>query len=86
MKTNVSTALVLTAIGIYLTYWALTQPCTITPITQTAGTETITITTPQELDKIVCLTTNYKLAIALLGGTILAWAAGSRLIDGVIDK
>lgn len=75
-KTNVPMALFLAGIGAYLMYWSLTQPCQVAPITQSAGDQTITVSTPGQVDKLLCLSTDYKLAIALLGGTILLWSGG----------
>jgi len=85
-KTNVPMAMLLAGIGAYLMYWSLTQPCVVEPITQTALNQTAVISTPGQVDKLLCLSTDYKLAIALLGGTILLWSGGSRLVDGLVDR
>ena len=83
LKTNAPIAFLLAGIGAYLMYWALTQPCIVAPITQTVLGQTATITTPGQLDKLLCLSTDYKLAIALFAGTILLWSGGSRIVDGL---
>ena len=72
------------AIGIYLIYFAYNQPCDVAPITQTVGDQIAVVDQPEQMDRLVCLSSDYVALIATLIGTAMIFPGVSGLFRNLM--
>ena len=84
--TQIVILLILIASGIYLIHYALTYPCHVEPIKQTVNGITSTIEQPEQMNKLICLSTNFNMMVSMLIGSILAAASTYKIVDVVFKK
>src|SRR4030043_670543 len=76
---NVIISLVFLAIGVYLIYFGFTRPCDLGPMTQTSEGQEIVIEQPEQLGRLICMSTDYFSLIAVLIGTAMIFPGVSGL-------
>lgn len=72
-------------LSIFLIAYALTRPCEIGPITQTQGNSTIEVNQPVEMNRMICLSTDFMAFFALLAGSAAIFPAMSGIFKGLTE-
>ena len=72
-------------LSLFLIAYALTTPCDIGPITQTQGNVTVEVNQPVEMNRMVCLTTDFSAFFAVLAGSAAIFPAVSGIFKGLTD-
>ncbi|MEK6952650.1 MAG: hypothetical protein AABX29_06575 [Nanoarchaeota archaeon] len=73
-------------LSFFLIQYSLTRPCNIGPITQTQNGATIEVKQPFEMNKMICLSTDFTALFSLLAGTAAIFPAMSGLFNGLTEK
>ena len=71
-------------IGIFLIRYALIRPCEVEAITQKVNGD-ISIEQPEQLDRLLCLSTDYMALVALLIGTATIFPGVGGLFKGLTE-
>lgn len=66
---NTIISIVFIVAGAFLIRYALLRPCSVEPITQTIQGQVVEMNQPEQLDRLMCLSTDYVALIATLIGT-----------------
>ncbi len=72
-------------LSVLLIAYALTRPCEVGPITQTQGNVTIEVNQPIEMNRMVCLSTDFTAFFAILAGSAAIFPAVSGIFKGLTE-
>jgi len=66
---NAIISIVFIIIGAFLIRYALIRPCVVEPVSQTVMGEVVEVNQPEQMDRLMCLSTDYIALICTLAGT-----------------
>ncbi|MEK6934454.1 MAG: hypothetical protein AABW46_01110 [Nanoarchaeota archaeon] len=72
-------------LSFFLIQYGMTRPCEIGPITQTQNGVDIEVKQPFEMDRMVCLSTDFMALFSILVGTAAIFPAMSGIFSGLTD-
>ena len=72
--------------GVFLIRYALMRPCEVTPISQVVQGQEITVEQPEQLDRLICVSTDYCALVSLLVGTAAIFPGVSGLFKGLTEN
>ena len=82
---NVIIAIAFIVVGVLFVRSAFTRPCEVEPITQEIAGQTIEVNQPMQLDKLLCLSTDYVSLVLTLIGTAMIFPGVGGLFKGLTD-
>lgn len=80
------TGIIFLAIALFSIQYALTRPCEIGPITQTDGNKTIEVLQPVEMNRMICLSTDFSALFAVLLGSAAVFPAMNGIFKGITEE
>jgi len=84
-KKKIGFGIAFLALSLFFIAYAVTRPCNIGPITQTQGNETIEVNQPVEMNRMICLSTDFFALFALLAGSAAIFPAVSGIYAGLTE-
>lgn len=78
---KVIVALLFVVIGISLIWYGFSRPCEVKPVTQNG----YTVEQPEQLDKLMCLSSDFYSMISILVGTAMIFPGISGLFRGLTE-
>jgi len=82
---NLIISIVFIVIGAFLIRYALLRPCEIGSITQNVQGQEITVEQPPQMDRLICMSTDYMAIISLLIGTAMVFPGVSGLYRSLTE-
>ena len=82
---KISFSLLFILIGIGLIWYAFSRPCDIGPIIQNVEGTSVEVEQPAQLDKLVCLSTDYVTMLSLLLGVAMIFPGVGGLFKGLTE-
>lgn len=82
---NLVISILFVIVGALLIRYALVRPCEIAAITQTVQGQEIVVNQPAQLDRIICMSTDYMAIISLLIGTAMVFPGVSGLYRSLTE-
>ena len=73
-------------LSFFLIQYSLTRPCNIGPITQTQNGVSVEVKQPFEMNKMICLGTDFIALFSLLAGTAAIFPAMSGIFSGLTEN
>ncbi len=73
-------------LSFFLMQYSLNRPCNIGPITQTQNNMVIEVKQPIEMNRMVCLSTDFAALFSLLAGTAAIFPAMSGIFSGLTEN
>ena len=82
---KISFGILFLLLSLFLIAYAVTRPCNIGPITQTQGNVTIEVNQPVEMNRMICLSTDFGALFSLLAGSAAIFPAVSGIFSGLTE-
>lgn len=79
-------SLIFIAIGVFLIYWAFQRPCDVEPITQVVNGQTAVVDQPEQMDRLICLSSDYVSLISVLIGAAMIFPGVGGLFRNLLEK
>ena len=76
---NLIISIAFIVIGAFLIRYALVRPCEVGAITQNVQGQQVTVEQPPQMDRLICMSTDYMAIISLLIGTAMVFPGVSGL-------
>ncbi|RLG11591.1 hypothetical protein DRN73_04975 [Candidatus Pacearchaeota archaeon] len=78
-------SLVFIIIGIFLIRSALLRPCDVSPMTQIINDQKIIVEQPEQIDRLLCMSTDYLALIYVLLGTAMIFPGVSGFYKSLLE-
>lgn len=82
---NLIVSILFIIVGVFLIRYALLRPCEVASITQTVQGQEIVVDQPEQLDRLICMSTDYMAIISLLIGTAMIFPGVSGLYRSLTE-
>ena len=78
-------SLIFIVAGVFLIRYSLMRPCDVAPISQVVQGQEITIEQPEQLDRLICLSTDYLALVSMLLGVAAIFLGVSGLFKSLTE-
>ncbi|MBD3247390.1 hypothetical protein GF378_02105 [Candidatus Pacearchaeota archaeon] len=82
---NTVISILFIVVGAFLIRYALLRPCYVEPITQTIKGEIVEVSQPSQMNRLMCLSTDYMALIATLIGTACIFPGVAGLFKSLTE-
>lgn len=78
-------SLLFLVLGIFAIYYGFTRPCDLAPVTQIVQGQEVIVEQPEQMDRLVCLSSDYIAMICVLVGIAMVFPGVGGLFKGLTE-